>query len=146
LPWKEYSGLEPGIYPARISEIIEQAAGARTPSMSFEPKDQFVFQFVILEDDGRDSMAQMRGYCNQTWGVKSKLLEWATVILKSKCPKPGEEFDTDLLLNRKCDIQVEQEANKSPKITRIFAYRSMSVAEEEDAFPAPRKPAAVVGA
>ncbi len=137
-----YEGLEPGYYAARIAELVDEPAKPKTPGMSFEPRPQIRMQFVILDDQGRDTEAQTRGWCNASWGPKAKLYEWAQAILKAKCPPPTEPIDTDLLLNRKCDIQIEQEGDKNPKITHLFPYRSMSVADDDDA-PVAVKPVAV---
>ena len=128
----KYEGLEPGYYPARIAELVDEPAKPKTPSMTFEPRPQIRFQFVILDSDGRDTAAQMRGWCNASWGPKAKLYEWATAILKAKCPPATDPIDTDLFLGRKVDIQVEAEGDKNPKITHLFPYRSMSVTDDDD--------------
>jgi hypothetical protein len=144
LPWKstEWNGPEPGYHPARIAEIIDQPAGEKKPGMMFDPKPQLCFRFVVLTQEGQDTIQEMRGWCNAVWAEKSKLMEWSGVILKGRGPKANEAFDTDVLLNRKVDILVDQEEGKNPKITRLYPYRSMSVRDEEEAFPEGHKASA----
>ncbi|MFH0900701.1 MAG: hypothetical protein V2A73_08750 [Pseudomonadota bacterium] len=127
---KEFSGLEPGAYGVRIKEIVEQPAGERKPGMQFDPKPQLQFQFVVLDDGGQDTDGEIRGWCNAVWGKKAKLVEWAQAILKGKCPKDDVPFDSDLLLNRKCDIVVEANAAGNSKVTKVFPFRTISATDD----------------
>lgn len=132
---KEFSGLEPGAYGVKITEIIEQPAGEKKANMNFDPKPQLQFQFVVLADDGSLTDGQTRGWCNATWGKKAKLVEWAQAILKNKCPKEDEPFDTDLLLKRKCDIVVEATPTGGTKVTKLYPFRTVSVTDDDEDGP-----------
>jgi hypothetical protein len=129
---KEFTGLEPGAYGVRIKEIVEQPAGEKKPGMTFDPKPQLQFQFVVLDAAGHDTEGEIRGWCNAVWGKKAKLVEWAQAILKQKCPKDDQPFDSDLLLNRKVDIVVETNVAGNSKVTKLFPFRTVSAVDDDE--------------
>lgn len=124
LPWKEYTGLEPGIYPARVSEIVETEG-------QFGP--QLQFQFVVLDDQGHDTPGQIRGWCSASWGAKSKLYSWAKVMLRQKCPKDSEPLDTDLLAGRKVDLEVGAKGDGKSFLKEVYPFRTMSAKDDDSA-------------
>lgn len=124
LKWTEPKIPEPGIYQAIISGV-DQVEGEYGP--------QIRLRFTILTHDGEKTDEQISGYCSATWGPQTKLYQWAKAILKGKV-SPGEDFDTDELLNRRCDIQVEhRQGRKGLKavVTQVYPYRTASVDAEE---------------
>ena len=131
IPYKESSGLDAGYYPAQVNDI-EDATG------EFGPQLKFIFS--ILDTDNRpktkDSGEPLEqwGWCSQKWGPRTKLMEWAKILLKAKCPGPGEPIDTDLLRGKRCDIElVEKEGPNGThtRIERLLPFRSMTTAEDD---------------
>ena len=121
--------LEPGFYRAQITEILEE------PDGKFGP--QFRFQFVVLDTGGDQTDQEIRGWCSQKWHEKAKLHEWAKAILGRKCPAATENFDTDKLMSKRCDLEVI--ANPKPdrpdgtKISKLYPFASMTKVEDDDA-------------
>jgi hypothetical protein len=135
LQWTESGkGLEPGDYPAIITDI-EETTGEFGP--------QFQFQFVILDADGEQTDDEIRGWASQKWGEKTKLYKWSQAILGKRCPKPGEPMDTAKLLNKRCDLRVQEKMSSQPgggmrsSIADIFPYQTVSKAAEADDGDAP---------
>lgn len=131
IEYREIQTIEPGYYPAQVKSI-EEATGEYGP--------QLKFVFSILGPDNRprakdsgDPLEQW-AWCSMKWGPRTKLLEWAKVLLKAKCPPPGEPIDTDLLIGKRCDIEiVERETPNGmrTRIDRIMPFRSMSQSEDD---------------
>lgn len=123
LQWTEGAEiLAPGNYAVQITKI-EQVAG------QYGPQLQFQFQLVDAEDKLTDG--QIRGWCSERWGPKTKLTEWARNIL-GRLPGPDKPFDTDWLLGRKCDVLVAADpqtggAPDRSKLAGVFPFRSISV-------------------
>ena len=122
IQWTESgAGLEPGVYRAKVTEIMEETG-------QFGP--QLRFQFKTLDSDGAESDGEIRGWCSAKWGPKAKLFDWARAILRAKCPGQGQPFDSDSLLNRKCDIEVvgykKADGSDGTKIDRLYPYGTMS--------------------
>ena len=117
--------LDAGVYPAIITTIEEV-----TSTFDGKETQQLKVQFVVLNDDLQKTTGEIRGYCSAKWGNKCKLADWAKVILGKKCPSTDQPFDYDMLLNRKCDIQVDEVMNKTgnlvSKITKLYPFKSMS--------------------
>lgn len=131
IEWKETTGLEPGYYPAQV-KTMEDASG------DFGP--QIKFTFSILDPDNRPrtkesgDLLEQWGWCSQKWGPKTKLLEWAKVLLKAKCPGINEPIDTDLLLGKRCDLEIVEKDGPNGTVSRVgklLPFRSMSQAEED---------------
>jgi len=133
-------GLDVGFYPCLIREITETTSEF-TDKQTGKAKQvpQFVFQFVVLDDDNAETDDEMRGYCTISWGQRSKLYKWAQAILRGKCPQPNEEFDSDLLLRKRCDIEVALNTIGNPKVENLFPFRAMSAAPSDDGDEAPVK-------
>jgi len=127
LQWTESGkGLDAGDYPAIITEI-EETTGEYGP--------QFQFQFVILDKDGEQTDDEIRGWCSQKWGEKTKLYKWSKAILGKRCPAPGQPMDTDRLINKKCDLRVEVtagDAGPRSKISEVYPYQTVSKNDESD--------------
>ena len=122
--------LEPGVYGAVVSSIEEIMS-------KFEDREvpQLQFQFVVLDADMKRTDQEIRGFTSAKWGNRCKLTEWAKIILGKKCPGPNEPFDTDMLLNRKCDIVVEEVQTRAggtrSAITSLYPYKTVSARQEE---------------
>ncbi len=133
--------FQDGYYSAVITEITESVYhGTNRQTGKPEDVDQFTVQFVILDADGKRTTDEIRGYVRQAWSQRSNLFKWASAILGRRCPKPEDDFDTDALLNKKCDIQIvnqtSQKGAEYSKVASVFGYQSMtSEPEEEEAFP-----------
>lgn len=120
LKWTEPKIVPPGIYPAQVAEVREVEGEFGT---------QVRIRFVILTPDGQRTEDMVDGYCKAVWGPRSKLFEWATEILRGKV-QPGEDFDTDRLLGKRCDIRVDRKETKSgfrSVVTKVYPYRTASV-------------------
>lgn len=119
--------LEPGTYPALIREITEETG-------QYGP--QLRLQFVVLDEDDQETDGEIRAWCSAKWNAKSKLYEWAKVILGKKCPEATEAFDTDRLLRRKVDITVAEspgaDGQTRTKISAIYPYRTMSARRDDE--------------
>ena len=130
--------LADGYYPAVISEITESSRDwpSRNDPSKMETVNQFVVQFIILDDDGKRTTDEIRGYCRQAWSQRSTLFKWSSAILGRKCPKADEEFDTELLLKRRCDLQVvnqkSAQGTEYSKVADVYPYRSMTAEEDEE--------------
>ncbi len=136
LQWTESTGVDAGDYSAVITDIEDEDG-------QFGP--QVRLQFVILDDDGDQTKDQIRGWASQKWGPKTKLYDWARAVLGKKCPGPGQPFDTDKLINRKCDIRVEEKAGpQGPRsfIAGVFPFGTINRPEVDDDEPVPVKKAA----
>lgn len=126
--------LDVGIYPAKISEIEEVEGtyeGKATKSL--------LFTFTVLDQAGAPTEDEIRGYTGYSWGAKSKLYDWAPVILGKRLD-PAQPFDYDRLRNRKCDIGVENNAaGTNTKVAKIYGYQTMSkqAAETDEDADAP---------
>lgn len=84
-----------GVYPATVKEItedLESTYGA-----------QYRFKFQM---GGALEGKTMTGWCRQSGSVKSKFFEWYTA-LTGKTPKPGEEVDTDELINKTAQLVIK---------------------------------------
>ncbi len=130
LQWTESgAGLEPGDYPAIITEI-DETTGEYGP--------QFQFQFVVLDKEGEQTDQEIRGWASAKWGEKTKLYKWSQAILGKRCPKPGEPMDTAKLLNKRCDLRVVEKMSSQPgggmrsSIAEIYPYQTVSKAAEAD--------------
>ena len=129
--------LADGYYPAVVSDITENSRDwpSRNDPSKMETVHQFIFQFVILDQDGKRTEDELRGYVRQAWSQRATLFAWASAILGRKCPKPDDEFDTDSLKGRKCDLEVVNQRSQAgaeySKVAKVYPYRSMSVEEEE---------------
>lgn len=131
IPYKENAGLDPGYYPAQVS-TIEETSG------EFGPQLKFVLTILDNENhprikDNGEAIEQW-AWCSQKWGPRTKLLEWAKSLLKSKCPAAGEPLDTDLLLGKRCDVElVEKEGPNGTytRVGRLLPFRSMTSAEDD---------------
>jgi hypothetical protein len=112
--------LEPGFYRAKLSEITEEDG-------QFGP--QLRLQWVILNDDGEPTDKEIRSWASCKWHEKSKLFAVAKALLKSKCPQPPAGIDTDLLLNKKADLEVvaykKGDGSDGTKIGTIYPFGSM---------------------
>ena len=140
LEWKKGTMVEPGIWPAVVTEIIETEQ--TFPSEPDKIVQQLQFQFVILGADGSKTNDQIRGWTSRNWSTKSKLFAWAKVLLRNKCPKENEPLDTDLLIGRKCDLEVvEVGTDGRTKINQLYPYRTMSATDDDGDHPAPKAPA-----
>ena len=130
--------LADGYYPAIITEITESTRDwpNRNDPTKMETVDQFVFQFLILDDEGVETTDEIRGYCRQAWSQRATLYKWASAVLGRRCPKPDEDFDTDRLLKRRCDIEIVNQKSAAgteySKVANLYPYRSMTADEEEE--------------
>lgn len=135
-------GLEPGFYPVVITEITETTSEFTDKKTGkVRNVDQFVFQFIVLDDDNQETEAEIRGYTTAAWGLRSKLYKWAQAILRNRCPAANDEFDTDLLLRKRADIEVVPNSVGNSKVENVYPFRTMSAAptdDEEDPAPAPK--------
>lgn len=129
LTWTEAgAGVEPGTYSAIIKEITEEDG-------QFGP--QLRLQFVILDDDGDETDQQIRGWCSQKWGEKTKLFKWAKNILGKKCPGAGQPMDTDKLVGKKCDLVVaarkKADGTVGSGIEDVYPFKTVNaVVDDED--------------
>jgi len=126
--------LDPGFYRAVISDIEETTSEWKGKKIA-----QLQFQFVILDADGDRTDQEIRGWCSQSWNVKSKLYEWARILLAKKCPSVEDDFDSDKLKGKKCDLEVikylKQDGNEGTKIDKLYPYASVTKEEEVEAEP-----------
>jgi hypothetical protein len=141
IAWTETTVLEPGYYPAQIKTIEETTSefpDEKNPGKT-RTVHQLKFVFSILDEEGRPAATaggnpeEQWGWCSATWGPRSKLLAWAKILLKKGCPQPGEGLDWELLLGKKCDIEiVQKETSNGPRtsIAGLYAFRSMSQADD----------------
>lgn len=99
IEWKEAAGpvTKPGYYKARIDTLTE-VEGKFGPQLQFE--------FRILDETNEDTDSTVRGWCGLSWTPRSKLLTWAKVLLRGKCPVPPAPMNSDLLLGKRCDIEL----------------------------------------
>jgi hypothetical protein len=132
IQYTEVVTMAPGYYPAQIKEI-EVTTG------EFGPQLKFIFS--ILDGDNKPVMRdsgtpeEQWAWCSQKWGPRTKLLEWGKVILKAKCPGPGEPIDTDLLIGKRCDIEIVEKETPNgtrTRIERLMPFRSMSNQAEDE--------------
>jgi len=84
-----------GVYPATVTEITADDDGNYGA--------QYRFKFLL---GGALEGKKMTGWCKQSGSVKSKFFEWYTA-LTGKTPKPGEEVDTDELINKSAQLVIK---------------------------------------
>lgn len=101
IQWKEASGLalEPGFYRAKVTQIKETTG-------DFGP--QLEFTFTVLDEEGDETDNTVRAWCGIAWSAKAKLFGWSKALLRSKCPIPPAPIDTDVLIGKRCDIELVQ--------------------------------------
>lgn len=130
LQWNEHTTLPPGDYSAIVTEIEEEEGQYGL---------QLRFQFVVVDDDGRKTDQEIRGWASAKWGPKTKLLDWAKALLGKKCPRANDPLDTDLLIGRKCDLRVEerpgQQGQMRSAVAGVYPYRSITMLDEDDLGP-----------
>lgn len=143
LQWKETVTLEPGYYPAMVKSIEEtvgEFADDKRPGQ-IRKVPQLKFVFSILNEDGQPATKESGepleqwAWASATWGPRAKLFDWAKVLLKNKCPAPGYPLDYDLLIGKKCDIEIEladTPNGQRPKVVKVLPFRSMSSQTETE--------------
>ncbi len=132
MQWRETTLLEPGYYPAQVRSI-EEVTGDYGP--------QLKFTFSILDGDNKPKTRddgqplEQWAWCSAKWGSRTKLLQWANVLLKTKCPSQNQPLDTDLLLGKRCDIQLDAKESANGPTVRLVAlwpFRSMTANQDDE--------------
>jgi hypothetical protein len=124
-----YEPIGPGAFRAKLVDIQERAG-------SFG--DFVLCVFEVL--DGPHAGAKVSGACSARFSTQSKLYAWATALFGKAIPKKSD-LDTDDLLGRVCQLEIETRANADGKVfDRIVSVRADRQAEQ------PRPSAAPSGA
>lgn len=106
------------IYPAIVSEIREgQIKDFEDPT---KMKTVYFWTFQIA---GKDKTVNLEGMTSPSFNPKSKLFDWAKNILGAE---PPITMDTDQLLNKPCQVQVEDKERDGVKYSGIKAVIPMS--------------------
>lgn len=91
-----YEAIEPGVYPGKITDILEEDG-------QFGPQLKFIFLLDPFEgfEDGK----QLHSWCSRKFSSKSKLYTWTTSIL-GRLPS-DYVFDSDDILNKSILVVVD---------------------------------------
>jgi hypothetical protein len=91
----DYEPVPPGLYTARLEEI-EEATG--------EHGTYYRWPFVI-EDEGEHEGRKVFANVSDKFGPQSKARRWCEQMI-GRVIRKGEQFDTDVLLNKSYHIMV----------------------------------------
>jgi hypothetical protein len=120
------SMIDPGIYRARLAKIED--------AVSEEYGPQLKFFFKVLDADGDETQQEILGWASQKFHPRSKLFAWAKAMLRSKCPTPPDDIDTDVLIGKRADVEVvaykKQDGSDGTKIGALFPYATMTSQED----------------
>jgi hypothetical protein len=119
LEWREstFTDIEPGMYLAEITDVSEA-------ENQFEPEvERLQIQLVLLNEDGDRTSKEIRAYCNAKWGPKTTLYRWANQVLGKRCPGPGQPFDPNTLIGRRCAVLIEERETPNgprPRVSELY--------------------------
>ena len=104
-----YEAVEPGVYPGRITDIMEEDG-------TYGP--QLKVYFLLDPFEGYADGKQLYSWCSRKFSPKSKLYQWTQAILGRITP--DYIFDSDDILNKPVMVVIDN--RYSADGSQLFDY------------------------
>lgn len=112
----DFKTVDEGVYFAKCKSVGE--------TLVSDEYEYLEFHFVLLDESGEETNIKVKGRCPQNFSPKSKLDAWLGAF-GIPTIAVGEEFDTDMVLNRYVNVQTGNTQGKK-KIEGTDKYPTFS--------------------